>query len=302
MGLALLFPGQGSQHPLMLPWLDAEAAARPALEALSTLLPRPWRDGGAGPAWWQTNAVAQPLVTGVAIAAWQALASQLPAPAVVAGYSVGELAACAAAGCFDTAAALSLAARRAQAMDAAAAGHKGGLLALQGARALQLAQSTALSVAIRIGEEFVIVGGPLAELEAQALAWTALGLRCTPLPIAIASHTPAMAAAAAAFARHLLDIPPRPARVPVVSNASGNASRSAPVLAAALAEQIATTVRWDDCMDCIAERQVRCVLEVGPGAALAAMWRDRHPGIPSRSVDEFQSAEGVVRWVRQQLG
>jgi [acyl-carrier-protein] S-malonyltransferase len=54
-------------------------------------------------------------------------------------------------------------------------------------------------------------------------------------------------------------------------------------------------------MDCIAERGVRCVLEVGPGAALAAMWRERHPGIPARSVDEFQSPDGVALWVQRQL-
>jgi [acyl-carrier-protein] S-malonyltransferase len=53
-------------------------------------------------------------------------------------------------------------------------------------------------------------------------------------------------------------------------------------------------------MDCIAERGARCALEIGPGTALAALWRERHPAIPARSVDEFQGPDGVLQWVLRQ--
>jgi [acyl-carrier-protein] S-malonyltransferase len=68
-----------------------------------------------------------------------------------------------------------------------------------------------------------------------------------------------------------------------------------------LARQLASTVLWDSCMDAIAERRVRCVLEVGAGHALANLWRDRHPDIPVRSVDDFRSAQAVARWVASTL-
>jgi [acyl-carrier-protein] S-malonyltransferase len=301
MSLALLFPGQGSQHPQMLPWLHDQPEALPVLEALARQLGGPWRDRLVDAAWLHANAVAQPLLTGTSIAAWRVLAPRLPPPAVVAGYSVGELAAFAVAGVFDAATALDLAAARAQAMDESAAGQDAGLLAVQGPGALALARSSALAVAIRISAEFVLVGGYAQALESQAERWREQGLRCTRLPIAIASHTPAMAAAAAAFARRLAATDMKPAHAAVVCNFTGAASRSQYALRTALAGQIASTVRWDDCMDCIAERGVRCVLEVGPGAALAAMWRERHPGIPARSVDEFQSPDGVALWVQRQL-
>jgi [acyl-carrier-protein] S-malonyltransferase len=301
MGLALLFPGQGSQHAQMLPWLDAQPEARPTLEALARHLGPRWRERLGEPDWLHANAVAQPLLTGTAIADWQVLAARLPRPVAVAGYSVGELAAFAAAGVFDAPAALDLAAARAAAMDAGVAGQDTGLLAVQGPRALALAQAeTALSVAIRIGDERAIVGGPAAALATAAARWSAAGLRCTRLPIGVASHTPAMAQAAAAFAQHLAAVDLRPAQAAVVCNFTGAASRNPAALAGALASQIASTVRWDDCMDCIAERGARCVLEVGPGTALVAMWRERYPAIAARSVDEFQGPDGVLRWVSQQ--
>lgn len=305
MGLALLFPGQGAQHAQMLPWLSAQPAAAPALVALARHLGADWHDRLGNGAWLHANAVAQPLLTGVAIAAWQSIAEQLPPPAVVAGYSVGELAAFAVAGVFSAEAALALAAARARSMDDCAKvgpGGPGGLVSVQGPQALARAQAAAgLSVAIRIGPERVIVGGPVAALDAAATAWAGAGLRCHRLPIAVASHTLLMAPAAAAFAQALAACPLKPARTAVVCNVSGAASRNAAVLGAALVGQIAATVRWDDTMDCIAERGVRCVLEVGPGSTLAAMWRERHPGTPVRSMDEFRAPEGVVAWVKAQL-
>lgn len=301
MGLALLFPGQGSQHPGMLPWLDAEPGAAAALAALGRRLGPDWRSRLDTP-WLHANAVAQPLLTGLGIATWQALAPRLPAPAVVAGYSVGELAAFCVAGTFDAETALDLAMARASAMDAAAAGRDGGLLSVHGPHAALLAQAVpGLAVAIRVGPERAMVGGPAAALDEAAAAWGAAGLRCTRLPIGVASHTPWMAAAAQAVGEHLARTGLQPPRTAIVCNRTGTASRNPAALATALAEQIAATVRWDECMDSVAERGVRCVLEVGPGAALAGMWRERHEAIPVRSADEFRGPQGLVDWVRQQL-
>jgi len=301
MSLALLFPGQGAQHAAMLPWLEAQPEATPVLQALTRQLGRDWRDGLGDAGWLHANTVAQPLLTGLCLAAWQALAPRLPSPTVVAGYSVGELAAFSAAGVFDAHTAITLAAMRAQAMDDSVAGRHTGLMALQGPGALRLAEADGLAIAIRISRERVIVGGTSALLDGHAARWAAAGLRCTRLPIAIASHTPAMAPAAAAFAQDLAALPLQAARLPIVCNFNAAALRQPAALAAALAGQIASTVRWDECMDAIAERGVRGVLEVGPGSTLAAMWRERHPAIPVRSVDEFGSADGVADWVHARL-
>jgi [acyl-carrier-protein] S-malonyltransferase len=65
----------------------------------------------------------------------------------------------------------------------------------------------------------------------------------------------------------------------------------------ALATQIATTVRWDECMENLHARAPSCVLEIGPGQALARMWNQHHPDIPARSCDDFRSAAAIAAWI-----
>ena len=128
MSVALLFPGQGTQHPAMLPWLEDCDAARPLLARLAAELGGDWRARLADTAWSQSNAVAQLLVTGASLAAWSALSTVLPRAVAVAGYSVGELGACVAAGMLQPDDAMTLAVRRAAAMDACAVDGAAGLL------------------------------------------------------------------------------------------------------------------------------------------------------------------------------
>jgi hypothetical protein len=98
-------------------------AASPVSAARPTGAPTPV--AGAMPA--------RPLLTGLCLAAWEALAPLLPAPRVVAGCRVGELAAFSAAGVFTAEAALRLAQQRAELMDARVQGQDSGLLAVTGA-------------------------------------------------------------------------------------------------------------------------------------------------------------------------
>jgi [acyl-carrier-protein] S-malonyltransferase len=196
---------------------------------------------------------------------------------------------------------LSLAQVRADAMQASSAGLATGLMAVQGPGGeaiARLCRRLGLAVAIRTAADRVILGGPDDLLDAAQAELQAGGARCTRLAVRVASHTPWMAPAAAAFGARLAAIAFAPPRAVLVCNAVGAALRRPADLARALADQIATTVPWDRCQDAVAERQVRCVLEVGPGTTLSRLWNERHPGLPARSVDEFRSPEAIVRWVR----
>ncbi len=305
MSLALLFPGQGTQHPEMLRWVDDDPAAAATLARLAQDIGSGWRAHLADADWACSHAVAQSLLTGLSLAAWDCLAPRLPAPAVVAGYSVGELPAFCAAGVFDTATAMQLARARAGAMAQAMSGLDGGLLAVQGPSAAALAQACTrhgLDLAIRLGPDRAVLGGPDASLRAAQSALQAAGAQCTRLAVQVASHTHWMADAALAFARQLGSLPFAPPRATLVCNLGAATPRSPAALKHALAGQIAATVPWDACQDAIAERRVRCVLEVGPGSTLSRLWNEREPAVPARSIDEFRSADAAARWVHGVLG
>jgi [acyl-carrier-protein] S-malonyltransferase len=300
MSVALLFPGQGTQHAAMLPWLDDCDAARPVLARMAGMLGADWRSRLDDTAWSQSNAVAQVLLTGASVAAWRALAPRLPRVVAVAGYSVGELASCVAAGMLDADDALALAGRRAAAMDACVPDGAAGLLALSDIGADDVAVACArwgLDVAIRTGERRCIVGGPRAQLAGAAAEFAERGVSAKPLCVRVPSHTPAMRAAVPVLAQALVHARWHPPRVAWVAGITGAVVRDPAQVRQVLADQVATTIRWDACMDTVAERRPDAVLELGPGATLARLWRERCPAIPARSCDEFASADEVLGWI-----
>ena len=301
MGYAVVFSGQGMQHPAMLPWLEPSGLLASAAARLGV---GDWRDKLGDAAWLSGNRQAQVLLTACALAAWHQVARDLPPPAVVAGYSVGELAAYSAAGVFTADTALALADRRAAAMDACAQRCPGGLLGITGwgrAQVQALCAAHGLHLAIDNGTHSAVLGGAADSLHAAALEGTAQGAHCVRLPVQVASHTPLMAAAGRTLADALQACPMSAPTLPLLAGIHADRVHDVAQARDTLSAQIHQTIRWDDCMEAIHARGVRCVLEVGPGQALARLWSQRFGGVPARSVDEFRSAGRLVAWVRQCL-
>lgn len=123
------------------------------------------------------------------------------------------------------------------------------------------------------------------------------GGETTPLPVQVASHTPLMAGAVQPVLELLRGCRFGAPAMPVLAGISGEPVTSAGSAQNALSRQVAEPIRWDDCMDAIAEAGMDTVLELGPGAALARMFRARHPQIACRSVADFRTVEGLRRWV-----
>lgn len=300
--LLLLCPGQGGQHSAM----NALAAGDPAGAALlaDAQLPATLAD-----AHLFDNRVAQPAVVTATLAMWAALRPRLAAlplaPALVAGYSVGELSAWSVAGALSAPDAIALARTRAALMDVAAAASapQQGLLAVSSlarARTQALSQALGCAIAIVNDDDACVVGGPataLATLAAQALA---LGARTHSLPVTVAAHTPLLAAAVAPFAAALDAAPFAPPRCPVLQGTSGASLADRRAAIAALSGQLAHTIAWADCMDAASEAGITVALELGPGAALSRMLQARHPAIACRSVAEFRTIEGIVGWLQRQ--
>ncbi len=237
-----------------------------------------------------------------AMAAWAVLDDVVRYPLVVAGYSVGELAAWGVAGVLDAHSVLELAVRRASAMDRAA-DRPSGLLAVRGLsrrRLEPLCRAHDCHVAIVNGPDQMLVGGARAALRDLAGDAEAHGAQhVTPLPVAVASHTPLMNAASERF-RHELARANRSAvrsGVRLLSGVDG-----APVFDVAagldkLAMQIRQTVDWAACMDGCRSAGVSRILELGPGTGLVRLAREAMPQVEAHAVCEFRSIEGLRRWI-----
>ena len=303
--LALLCSGQGGQHAAMFALTESAPAATPVFEAGAALLgadPRELARSGRG---LHDNRTAQILCCTTALALAAALSGSIRDARIVAGYSVGELAAWGIAGLLTPAQVLALAAARAEAMDRAAAAAPGGLLAIRGlARpvAEALAAAHGAHLAIRVADDHAVYGGAAGPLAALAAAVGPAGGVAQHLPVAIAAHTPLMAPAATAFGRALAAIalpphPPGPARL--LSGIDGAAVLVTASGRDKLAAQVAQTVDWQACLESCAAARVDRVLELGPGHALAAMASAALPQAPTRAAEAFRTLVGLQDWLER---
>ena len=304
--LAILCPGQGAQHAGMFDLARLDPAA-------SRLLDDWFADPELAPLLHASvegeerfaNRVAQPSIVAATLATWAALRASVPEPALVAGYSIGELSAYGVAGAFDPAAAVKLAVQRARLMDACLEdGPAQAMVALSGmpdGSVDALLARFGFYAAIVTGDDALVAGGPAAEGEALAQAALAAGGRATLLPVAVASHTPLLQGAVAPFAALLESQRWSAPAFPVLSGISAEPVIDIKKAVRELPRQIAEPIRWKECMDACVEAGVTVALELGPGAALARMLQARHPGIACRSVSEFRSLDGIHSWLGRQL-
>ena len=225
------------------------------------------------------TAVAQPLLTAVALLSARALAGT---PDVVCGHSIGELAALAVAGVLDEVAAVRLAAERGRLMAVAASAHPTGMAAVLGGDAdevLAVAASHGLEVATINVSGQVVVGGPVPGLDALA-ARPPGGARVRRLDTAGAFHTSAMASAVPRFSQLVAGLDARTATCRVVANADGAVMTDGRDLLDRLVGQLTGPVRFDRCLASIATLAPSLVLELAPGGTLAAVAKRALPGVP----------------------
>ncbi len=302
MSLALLCPGQGAQHPAMFDRVRDNAAARDVLDSVGAVLGQDVFAAAGAEARFE-NALAQPLLCAASLAHWQALRTELPVPGMVAGYSIGELAAHAVAGTLDTPSCLALAAQRARYMDAASPAGAGmqALLGLDRTRVQSLCAVHGAYIAIVNGHDHFIVGGGLAGLEALAGDARAAGADIRPLPVHVPSHTPLLQAAVPRFAAALEAVAWQQPGLPVLAGIDARVVRDHAGKVHTLSAQLAQTIEWAQVMRHLFERGARVFLQLGPGTALARMVASAYPCCEVRAVEEFQHLDGAADWVQRAL-
>lgn len=291
--LLLLCPGQGGQHREMF----TLARTNPAASALAEhLLNGASLDGDI-----YANRIAQPLIVAATLCMWEAVRELAPPPALVAGYSIGELSAYGVSGAITSKQAFDLAAQRAQLMDDCQRTAPGQtVLAITGlplASASTLAAAHGYHVSIETGEDTCIAGGPAVHADQLQQAIEANGARSKRLPVEVASHTPYMQSAVAPFAQALQATTFQATQVPVLAGIDATPVNSKPLAVETLSRQLAEKIRWLTCMDAAAEAGITVALELGPGAALARMLQHRHPHIATRSVADFRTLDGIRKWL-----
>ncbi|CRD46561.1 malonate decarboxylase subunit epsilon [Stenotrophomonas maltophilia] len=302
MSLALLCPGQGAQHAAMFDRVRDIPAARHTLDVAGTVLGRDVFSAAAAADRFD-NALAQPLLCAASLAQWQGLRDSLPTPTLIAGYSIGELAAHAIAGSFDATTCLALAAQRAQLMDSTSPADAGlqAVLGLERHVLQPLCDLHGAHVAIANGQDHFIVGGTHASLQRLADAAQAQGADIRLLPVHVPAHTPLLAAAVAPFAAALDASPLQAPRLPLLAGIDARPVRDRATAVNTLSLQLAQTIEWAQVMRQAFERGARVFLQLGPGNALARMVAPAYPCCEVRAVEEFQSLEGAAAWVRSAL-
>jgi [acyl-carrier-protein] S-malonyltransferase len=293
--LLLLCPGQGGQHRSMFDVARGHPRAAALIE----------RSGYAdfAPADLFSNQVAQPAIVCATLAMWEALRDDVQRPALVAGYSIGELSAYGVAGAIDATTAIELATVRAALMDEAISAGAQAMAAIGGLAVTtlrSLAQAAGFHVAIVNGPDTCIVGGFERDLAHLAQTITQAGGRIERLPVAVASHTPLMAPAVPRFAAALATASFGTPSVPVLSGIGATRVDKRETAINQLSRQLAETIEWRDCMDAAAEAGITVALELGPGTALSRMLRAVRPEIACRSVAEFRGLEGITSWLASQ--
>ena len=228
------------------------------------------------------------------------LAHALPAGldvVAVAGHSVGELAAGAAAGAMTPAAGMRLVIERGRAMASMREGTMSALLGIDVEVAGQVCEQAqrdsgeVVVVANMNAPGQTVISGTRAAVEAAASLARARGARrAVPLNVSGAFHSPLMRDAAERFAAALEATELGSSRLPVVCNVDAEAVTDASAYRDRLRRQLTAPVRWIDCVERMIELGVELLVEVGPGAVLTGLARRIAPATRAVSVSTLEQA------------
>ncbi len=313
MSTAFIFPGQGSQAPGMGKSLhDAFAAAREVFqevdEALGQKLSKLIFEGPADDLTLTANA--QPALMAVSLAAIRALDSEFSVSvskaAFVAGHSLGEYSALAAAGALTISDAARLLRTRGNAMQAAVPVGEGAMAALIGKVDVALAEEIAAKgaevgpcvVANDNNVGNVVISGSKAGVDAALAYAKEKGARAIALNVSAPFHSPLMQPAADAMAEALAQATIAPLIVPVVANVTARPVTEPAMVRRLLVEQVTGRVRWRESIEWMAkEGGIGRFVEIGAGKQLAGMVKRNAPDAEALSLNEAADLEAFAKTI-----
>ena len=286
MATAFMFPGQGSQTVGMGKALASSfPAARMVFDevdaALDDKLSQIMWEGPAEKLTLTENA--QPALMAVSLAAVRVLQAEAGLDLVrdvkfVAGHSLGEYSALAAAGTFSLADTACLLRTRGQAMQRAVPVGQGAMVALLGvdiaaakAVAAEAAQGQVCDIANENASGQIVVSGNKAAVERAAELAKGRGARTMMLPVSAPFHCALMQPAAEAMREALAKVKVLPPKVPLVANVTAMPVHDPAEIVQRLVEQVTATVRWRESIVYLVGQGVARLVEVGSGKVLTGL-------------------------------
>ncbi|MCB8819841.1 ACP S-malonyltransferase [Microvirga rosea] len=300
MKRAFIFPGQGSQSvgmgkALAEAFPQARAIFDEVDDALSQKLSALMWDGPADELTLTANT--QPALMAVSLAAIRVLEAEAGLDlkshaAFVAGHSLGEYSALAAAGSLSVADTARLLRIRGNAMQSAVPVGQGAMAALLGLEydaalevAREAAQGEVCDAANDNGGAQVVVSGHKAAVErAVAIAQGKGAKRAVMLNVSAPFHSALMAPAAEAMREALAQVTVNPPAVPLVANVAAAPVTDPAAIREGLVRQVTGTVRWRESVAFMAAEGVDAFLEIGSGKVLTGLVKRIAPGATGTAI------------------
>jgi len=310
MSIAFTFPGQGSQavgmgRDLAEAFPEARSVFQEVDEALNQPLSKLMWEGPEDELTLTANA--QPALMAVSLAAIRVMEKEgfrlQDKVAYVAGHSLGEYSALAAAGTFSLSDTARLLRIRGNAMQAAVPVGEGAMAAIIGLEAADVEEvcaSAAKGAICQIandngGGQLVISGARSAVEEAARLASERGAKRAIMLPVSAPFHSALMGPAAERMREALAEVQKNAPAVPVIANVTVSPLTDPEEIAARLVEQVTGRVRWRETVEWFGGNGVHTLYEVGSGKVLTGLARRINRDLNAVAVNTPADIEAVLK-------